>query len=303
MVHILKMVALSACLSLVLSGCAAERSHPGGIVGYAADYMIFPAESKEMQTYRGLLVVAALARIGQKNANEGNATTIVTHINNSLLTISRLYLIARTDCGVVNPPADGFRCPENAYSETFEDKIIDLYDNIYVLAATTLPRDSFREVVNNVASQNIIGALWSSTKLARDIFNTEQRFYGVYRTSLEQQAAMLACQQAGAEACKPGSTPPANSKLAELRDNDNVMASSVYLETFKNNEAARIKAGHAAMQGLETIALEACAWVARRQSEAMRAKISCDVAIDYALKTTPLPNSGPGRWSGLNTGN
>jgi hypothetical protein len=198
--------ALLAAAAVSIAGCQAEMQHPGGLVGAAADKGIFPAESKEMQAYRGLVVGAALARMAERNAvTSAAAVTAVNAMNSVTATTSRLQELAVSDCytsGQVAAswreapakdlkdagPAAAEQCYRNAYSVLFEAKVPDLHESLYYLASAALPPDRFGDIASSLVAGNYLATLWSLLLAARDVAGTLHYGLSVGRSATEQRA-------------------------------------------------------------------------------------------------------------------
>ena len=190
--------------ALLVTGCQVWRTevqHPGGVVGAAADRTVFPAWSKQMQAYRGLVVGTALARMAERNAvNSAAATTAVSAMNGVAATTGRLYELATSDCYTKTQAAASWvgktadqkaesdaECYHNAYSVLFEAKLPDLHESLYFLASAALPPDRFGDIAASLGSGNYIGALWSFLLTAKDTAATLHYGLSVARAATEQR--------------------------------------------------------------------------------------------------------------------
>ncbi len=206
---LLPQYALLAAITLSTTACGviqAETSRPGGAVGAAADKAVFPAWSKPMQAYRGLVVGTALARMAERNAvTSAAALTAVTAMNGVAATTGRLHELAIADCyteaqaarswtGVeikAGTTIDPHQCHRNAYSVLFEAKLPDLHESLYYLASAALPPDRFGDVAASLGSGNYLGVLWSLLLAARDAAVTMHYALSVGRSATEQRAIAM----------------------------------------------------------------------------------------------------------------
>ncbi len=203
----------TAALALALNttGCEYlrhEATRSGGAIGVQADKYLFEAKSKNMQAYRGLVVGAALARVGERNVTtSGAAITAVTSINGVAATVSRLRDLALSNCyrdtdsghvqagdPIYSDGKDGKfdiadnQCRDNAYPILFESKLPDLYREVYLLGAAVLPSDAFGDLASHVQGGNIIGVIWALIEATASVAQSAHYALAVGRSATEQRA-------------------------------------------------------------------------------------------------------------------
>ena len=277
--------ALLLAIALSTTACGiiqAETSRPGGAVGAAADRTVFPAWSKPMQAYRGLVVGTALARMAERNAvTSATALTAVTAMNGVAATTGRLYELAIADCYTegqadrswsgaevkAGTTVDPYQCHRNAYSVLFEAKLPDLHESLYSLASAALPPERFGEVAASLGSGNYLGVLWSLLLAARDAAVTLHYGLSVGRSATEQRAIVM----------KDNAVPnPFDVRVAAL---------------IVNAEQASLQAGngtpdHTAFYAMFALMKESCFRVQRRiATTAGRTGVKC--LETFGAQTTP----------------
>lgn len=188
-------------LSLAVTGCAvirAEKYHSGGVTGLLADEILYPVNTNIDTIHRATMITAALSLAAEQNVkNSGDARQAIAQINGLTATISNLYQMANSSCGLPKQlrkgdasasevSADG-QCLKQIYPTRFEPALFHFDRQAFSLAAVALPREEFTAIVNEVKKADFIDALWSVLSLAKASLQTAPPMFAVGREAKQER--------------------------------------------------------------------------------------------------------------------
>lgn len=193
-----------------------EVRHPGGYPGHLLDQRTFDASrSKQLQLFRGALIMAMAARMGTATIRDGkDADAFVDYLAAASDEINyaaaNIYPInGQPPCTVtglhpytppngaplISVPADYVACAGGYYS-LFESDVPMMDTRITRLMLAALPEDRVRSFLQDVAKGDVLSAGWSAIKAVSETTGGLHRATGVYRTGLELVAAnMTTCRR------------------------------------------------------------------------------------------------------------
>lgn len=186
--------------SLALGACSAlqsERETSGGFIGQVQDDHLFNVTSDTGYVYRATAVAAALSMMAAENTkstNTGNAKQAIGQINALAETLSNLYNLAQSNCGLpsgataIANPTDDSNCTKHLFRTNFQPNTVSVDKELYYLATVALATSELKTLLNDTKDGNFLAMLWDFVWLARQAAVDANDAYAVGRETTQERA-------------------------------------------------------------------------------------------------------------------
>lgn len=190
-------IAMLAAVSLLLAGCTAitrDLRYPGGYPGSELDKRTFDASrSKQLQLFRGLIVLAMAARIGEANVSTEEAEPFAQHLATAAkeinLAAGNLPFEGNPVCyvGVDQAAAQALAAEQtcSGYPVNFEVDVSRVEARVVRAMIAALPTERVKSFLEDVSKGNLLSAALGAARAFGNAAGSFHRAAGVHRSALE----------------------------------------------------------------------------------------------------------------------